>query len=64
MKVKIDYTLCMGDGNCREVCPDVFEYDEEKTESHIRISEVPKKLEELVRKAARECDTGAIIIEE
>jgi ferredoxin len=64
MKVKIDYNLCMGDGNCRKVCPEIFEYDDEHTESHIRISDVPKNLEDLVRKAARECDTEAIIIEE
>ena len=31
MKVKIDYDLCMGDGHCSEVCPEVFAYDDEKT---------------------------------
>ena len=32
MKVKIDYDLCMGDGHCSEVCPEVFAYDDEKTD--------------------------------
>lgn len=64
MKVKIDYDLCMGDGHCSEVCPEVFEYDDEKTEARVIINEVPEELEELVRKAADECDTDAIILDE
>jgi ferredoxin len=62
MKVKIDYDLCMGDRNCSEVCPEVFQYDEEKLVSRVRVDEVPKHLEALVRKAAEECATEAITI--
>ena len=64
MKVKIDYDLCMGDRNCNKVCPEVFEYDEDKMISRVLTSEVPKLLEALVRKAAKECAPGAIIVEE
>jgi ferredoxin len=64
MKVKIDYDLCMGDRNCNKVCPEVFEYDEDKLISRVLVDEVPKRLEPLVRKAAKECAPGAIIIEE
>ncbi len=64
MKVKIDYSLCMGDGHCCEVCPEVFEYDDEKTESRVTLPDVPPEFEESVRKAAEECDPGAVIIEE
>ena len=64
MKVSIDYDLCMGDRNCNKVCPEVFEYDEDKMISRVLMSEVPKHLEVLVRKAAKECAPGAIMVEE
>ena len=64
MKVKIDYDLCMGDRNCNKVCPEVFEYDEDQLISRVIVDEVPKNLEEPVRKAAYECVPQAIIIEE
>ena len=64
MKVRIDYDLCMGDKNCNKVCPEVFEYDEDKMISRVLLSDVPKHLEVLVRKAAKECAPGAIVVEE
>ena len=64
MKVKIDYDLCMGDKNCNKVCLEVFEYDQDQMVSRVLVDEVPAHLEEAVRKAAKECAPGAIIIEE
>jgi ferredoxin len=64
MKVTIDYDLCMGDSHCSEICPGVFEYDEDKTEARVCVDVVPPELEEKVRQAALECDPGAITIEE
>jgi ferredoxin len=64
MKVKIDYDLCMGDRNCNIVCPDVFQYDEDQMLSTVLVDVVPADLEDSVRKAARECAPGAIIVEE
>ncbi len=64
MKVRIDYDLCMGDKNCNKVCPEVFQYDEDQLISRVIVDEVPENLQELVRKAARECAPEAIIIEE
>ncbi|MEN8691068.1 MAG: ferredoxin [Desulfobacterales bacterium] len=64
MKVKIDYDLCMGDRNCNKVCPDVFQYDEDQLLSTVLVDVVPAHLEDAVRKAARECAPGAIIVEE
>ena len=61
---KIDYDLCMGDRNCNKVCPEVFEYDEDQMISRVLVDEVPKHLEDLVRKAAQECVPEAIIVEE
>ncbi|HBD07644.1 MAG TPA: ferredoxin [Syntrophobacteraceae bacterium] len=63
MKVKVD-ERCMGDRNCNKVCPEVFEYDEDQLLSRVRVEVVPKHLEELVKKAAKECAPGAIVIEE
>ena len=63
MKVKVD-ERCMGDKNCHKVCPEVFEYDEDQLLSKVRVEVVPKNLEDLVRKAAKECAPGAIVIEE
>jgi ferredoxin len=63
MKVRIDYDLCMGDRNCNKVCPEVFQYDEDKMISRVLMNEVPIHLEVLVRKAAKECAPGAIIVE-
>jgi ferredoxin len=64
MRVRIDYDLCMGDRNCNKVCPEVFEYDEDKMISRVLVEKVPSNLESLVRKAARECAPGAIMVEE
>jgi ferredoxin len=63
MKVRIDYDLCMGDRNCNKVCPEVFQYDEDKLISRVLVDTVPTNLEEAVEKAARECAPGAIIVE-
>jgi len=64
MKVHIDYDLCMGDRNCNKLCPEVFEYDDDKLISRVRVSVVPPHLEAKVKQAAEECAPGAIIIED
>jgi ferredoxin len=64
MRVRIDDELCMGDKNCNEICPEVFEYDEDQLISRVLVEEVPEHLQERVRKAARECVPEAIKIEE
>ncbi len=64
MKVKIDYDLCMGDGNCAKVCPEVFVYDDEKMLSRVVTDPVPPEHEEAVRQAAAECAPEAIVVEE
>ena len=38
MKVTIDYDLCMGDRQCSDMCPEVFEYDEDKVEARVRVA--------------------------
>jgi ferredoxin len=54
----------MGDRNCNKLCPEVFEYDEDKLLSIVKYDEIPKHLEAIVRQAAVECGAEAISIEE
>jgi ferredoxin len=63
MKVRIDYDLCMGDGNCHKVCPEVFDYDDDQMIGIVREETVPAEHEESVKRAADECDPGAIVLE-
>ena len=56
--------VCMGDRNCNKLCPEVFEYDEEKLLSVVKCDEIPKHLEAVVRQAAAECGADAISIED
>ncbi len=55
---------CMGDRNCNKLCPEIFEYDEDRLLSIVKVDGIPAHLEEIVRRAARECGAQAIIIEE
>jgi ferredoxin len=61
MKVKID-SQCMGDRNCNNLCPEVFEYDEDQLQSIVKFDVIPEKYEEVVRQAASECGADAIEI--
>ena len=63
MKVTITKE-CMGDRNCNELCPEIFEYDEDQLISTIKMDEIPEHMKEIVRKAADECGADAIEIEE
>lgn len=53
---------CMGDRNCNDLCPEVFEYDEDQLKSIVKIDEIPEKYHDLVRRAAKECGASAIEI--
>lgn len=63
MKVTIT-KMCMGDRNCNDLCPEIFEYDEDQLKSTIRVDEIPEHLKDKVRQAAAECGAEAIIVEE
>jgi len=63
MKVTIT-SQCMGDRNCNDLCPEIFEYDEDQLKSTLKLDEIPEQLKDIVRKAADECGADAIIIEE
>ena len=63
MKVTITKE-CMGDRNCNELCPEIFEYDEDELKSTVKMDEIPEHLKAVVQQAADECGAKAIIIEE
>ncbi len=54
----------MGDRNCNQLCPEIFEYDEDQLLSVVKQDEIPKHFEDVVRQAASECGADAITIEE
>ncbi len=61
MKVVITKN-CMGDRNCNELCPEVFEYDEDQLISTVKFDEIPEQYQAVVRQAADECGAEAIEI--
>jgi ferredoxin len=63
MKVTITEN-CMGDRRCNDLCPEVFEYDEDQLKSMVKFDKIPEKYHEIVRQAAEECGADAIMIEE
>ena len=63
MKVKVTEN-CMGDRRCNDLCPQVFEYDEDELRSIVKHDEIPEQYQEVVRQAADECGAQAIIVED
>ncbi len=62
MKVKIDPELCNGDEVCVQLCPEVFEMQEDK--AVVIMEGISPDLQDSVREAADSCPSEAIIIEE
>jgi ferredoxin len=61
MRVRIDEELCIGDESCVEICPEVFEMEEDV--AVVKMNEIPRELEERCREAAETCPVDAIAIE-
>ncbi|MBA4416300.1 MAG: ferredoxin [Syntrophus sp. (in: bacteria)] len=62
MKVRVDEDVCVGDGSCVEICPDVFRIDGDL--AMVKGNRVPEELEDMVREAAEACPVEAIMIDE
>ncbi len=63
MKASVDKELCLGCGLCVEVCPEVFEMNEDN-KAETKVDPVPPEAEESCREAADQCPSSAIKIEE
>lgn len=63
MKPKIDQDLCIGDGICEEVCPEVFELRDDGL-AYVINEEPDDSLDATVQEAIESCPTEAIIDEE
>ena len=63
MKPIIDESLCIGDGICVDICPEVFEMRDDNL-AHVINENPDESLFDRVRESADACPTGAISIEE
>lgn len=62
MKVRVDEEVCVGDGTCVEICPEIFEMHDDLAVT--KMDEVPEELEDSCKEAAESCPVEAIFIEE
>jgi ferredoxin len=60
-KVSVDPDLCQGHARCWQICPEVFDLDDEG-HAVVAVAEVPAHLEEKVREAVRNCPERAITV--
>jgi ferredoxin len=63
MKVHVDMNVCAGFGVCLGLSPEVFELHDDGY-AVVRVGEVPKELEDAVRKAVNQCPARAISLSE
>jgi len=63
MKATVDRDLCTACGLCVDVCPEVFDLDDEDM-AVVKVDPVPPDAEDDCRDAADECPGEAIIIKE
>jgi ferredoxin len=61
MRVTVDPDRCQGHARCWEICPEVFDLDDEG-HSVVKAEEVPAGLEENVERAATNCPERAITV--
>jgi ferredoxin len=63
MKVTVDKELCSGDALCVELCPEVFELDDDDI-AIVKLNPVPEEHHAACREAAETCPEACIYIEE
>jgi ferredoxin len=63
MKVKVDKDLCSGDSICVDLCPEVFQMNDDD-QAEVIVDVVPEEQEDACREAAESCPEGCIYIEE
>ena len=63
MKVKVEKELCIGDGSCAEICPQIFELRGDGL-AYVKNDADYSACESSLTQAVEGCPTGAIIFEE
>jgi ferredoxin len=59
LRVKVDQELCISCGACIDVCPEVFDWNEDEKAYNI-VEEVPADAEDGANDALESCPTNAI----
>jgi ferredoxin len=62
MKVFVDAEVCTGCGLCTELCPEVFEMDDEV--AAVIVDTIAPEEEDIVEEAIESCPVDAIIVAE
>lgn len=62
MQAYVDPDLCIACGDCIEICPEVFDWNDEGLSQAI-VDEVPEEVEDECREAADSCPTEAISLQ-
>jgi ferredoxin len=62
MKTKVDSDICIGCGLCVEICPEVYEMEDDLAVAIVDV--VPKELESACKEAEEQCPVTAITTEE
>jgi len=61
MRVSVDAERCEGHARCWDLCPEVFDLDDEG-HAFVKLPDVPPELEEKAAHAARNCPERAVHI--
>lgn len=62
MQAYVDPDLCIACGDCIEICPEVFTWNDEGLSEAV-VDEVPEEMEEECHEAADSCPTEAIALQ-
>ena len=61
MKAEIDHDLCIGDGICADICPQVFEMRDDSL-AYVIADPVPADAEATATESCEACPTDAITL--